>query len=211
MSKTTKKLGLKTPEFTDEIHQTLQDLSDNFSVLDNVSNDYSDASPLSEKWRHNYIIWNSKPAIGEYVGWVNTREGRAAPHWKPLQSFTNGDYIIPSTDNGHVYQCIQSGNSGVMEPVFPASADKEVQDTRGAMTWERSKLYVKNDVVFPTIDNGRFYVCITEGESGGIEPSWSLTTGTSVYDGNAVWLGYRIAKWKESGISALFRPFGKID
>lgn len=38
-----------------------------------------------------------------------------------------------------------------------------------------------------------------------------MTDGTSIYDGAAVWLGYRIAKWKESGISALFRPFGKIE
>lgn len=45
----------------------------------------------------------------------------------------------------------------------------------------------------------------------GTEPEWALTDGTSIYDGAAVWLGYRIAKWKESGISALFRPFGKIE
>ncbi|MCM3341719.1 hypothetical protein M3650_24610 [Paenibacillus sp. MER TA 81-3] len=211
MSQLTKKLKLHIPEYTDEIYQTIQELGENFSTLDKVSKDYALSPPVEGLWDQNDIIWNSKPAIGEYAGWVNTRTGRTAPQWEALTSYRNGDYIIPPEDNGHVYTCIQAGHSGVMEPVFPTAADREVQDTRGASTWQRSKLYFKNDIVFPTVDNGRFYVCITEGEAGAAEPAWTLTSGTSIYDNTVVWLGYRIARWKESGISALFRPFGKID
>ncbi|MFW5433186.1 hypothetical protein [Paenibacillus apiarius] len=211
MSQLTKKLKLHIPEYTDEIYQTIQELGENFSALDEASKDDAPSPPVEGLWKQSDIIWNSKPAIGEYAGWVNTRTGRTAPAWTALASYRNGDCIIPPEDNGHVYICIQAGHSGVTEPVFPTSAEREVQDTRGASTWQRSKLYFKNDIVFPTVDNGRFYVCITEGEAGAAEPAWTLTSGTSIYDNTVVWLGYRIAKWKESGISALFRPFGKIE
>ncbi|CAH0122564.1 hypothetical protein PAE9249_05136 [Paenibacillus sp. CECT 9249] len=211
MSITTKKLQLKVPEYTDEIYQTLQELGNNFHKLDEISNDYGSSAPISGIWDHNHVMWNAKPAIGDYVGWVNTRTGRAAPGWEPLKTYENGAYVRPQQDNGHVYICVQAGHSGAMEPVFPTSEEREVQDTRGATAWQRSKRYVKNDIVFPTVDNGRFYVCITEGEAGGTEPDWPLPTGTSVYDGTVVWLCYKIARWKEAGISSLFRPFGKIE
>lgn len=211
MANTTEKLELHLPDYTDEIYETIEQLGQNFAKLDEVSPDYGTAPPVAGTWQQRHIVWNAEPAIGGYAGWVNTRTGRTAPSWTELTSYKTGDYIIPKTDNAHVYICIQAGHSGAMEPVFPTASGQEVQDTRGAQRWQRSKRYEKHDIVFPTVDNGRFYVCITAGESGGTEPEWALTDGTSIYDGAAVWLGYRIAKWKESGISALFRPFGKIE
>jgi hypothetical protein len=212
MSTNTTKLGLVKPDYTtDEIESTLNAIASSFQKLDDVSPDYSDTSPTSGTWNNKHIIYTNLLSIGGYVGWVNIRTGIAAPIWASIKSYSNGDCIVPKNDNGHYYTCTQTGYSGVTEPIFPVSSGGQVQDVRGGNLWLTNHLYSINDIALPTVDNGRFYVCIQPGESGNTEPSWSTVDGATTYDNNAVWHGYRIAKWKESGTAALFRPFGKIE
>lgn len=212
MSTTTKKLGLTKPDWSvDEIGPSLDAIAANFEKIDEVSPDYADSPPIAGYWEKKHIIYANNLAIGDYVGWINVRTGVASPKWERLKSYRNGDLIVPAKDNGHYYTCIQTGYSGLLEPILPVSTGGEVQDTRKANTWSPNNYYNVDDIVLPMLDNGRFYVCIQSGESGDVEPQWSLVDGTTTYDKNAVWHGYRIAKWKESGPAALFRPFGKIE
>ncbi|MEC0306895.1 hypothetical protein P4H67_09010 [Paenibacillus lautus] len=211
MATTTIKLGLTKPEYTDEIEHTIQALAHNFQKLDDDSKTYVDAPPSSGVWPSKHILHANQLSIGGYLGWVNIRSGTAAPIWKSLNSYSNGAVIVPNKDNGHFYTCIQSGYSGLTEPIFPVSNNGEVQDTRGANQWNPNHYYNVNDISFPTTDNGRFYVCIQAGESGDVEPNWVIVDGATTYDKNAVWASYRIAKWRESGTAVLYRPFGKID
>ncbi|MGZ7444949.1 hypothetical protein [Paenibacillus sp. TH7-28] len=212
MSTYTTKLRLAKPDWeVDEIGPTLEALGANFQVLDDISPDYADSLPTSGNWPSKHILYANHLEIGGYVGWVNIRTGIAAPKWQKLKSYANGDRVVPAKDNGHYYTCIQTGYSGLIEPIFPVSDSGVVQDTRGGNTWNPNHLYEVDDIVFPTVDNGRFYVCIQSGESGDTEPGWVLVDGATTYDNNAVWHSYKIAKWQESGVAALYRPFGKIE
>lgn len=55
--------------------------------------------------------------------------------------------------------------------------------------WAADYAYVVNDLVYPTTDNGRIFICTTSGTSGATEPTWALS-GT-VNDGTAVWTASR--------------------
>ncbi|WP_068620010.1 hypothetical protein [Paenibacillus tuaregi] len=212
MSNETKRLQLKIPDlYHDEFYQFVMDLASNFQTIDDHAEEYADSVPVTGQWPLKQRLWNTNPSIGGYIGWVNTRAGTAANKWESLKPYKNGDLVVPHEDNGHVYQCIQTGYSGLKQPVFPVAIDAEVQDTNQAGVWQASKYYEKDELVFPTLDNGRFYVCIQAGESGDTEPSWLTNEGATTYDKNAVWASYRIAKWKEAGVSCLFRPFGMIE
>lgn len=212
MSTETEKLKLKKPDLqNDEFFQFILDLASNFQTLDDVSEEYADSAPVNGSWEKGDRKWNSEPAPNAPVGWVNTRTGTAAKPWIKLTSYQNGDLVIPGADNGHIYICTQTGYSGLYEPVFPTAAGAAVQDTNQTGIWQASNYYEKDALVFPTVDNGRFYICIQAGESGDTEPVWQQVDGATTYDKNAVWASYRIAKWAENGISCLFRPFGMVE
>ncbi|WP_311078319.1 hypothetical protein [Paenibacillus polymyxa] len=212
MSTTTTKLGLKKPNFaTDDIENTLNELADNFQKLDDDSDDYVESLPLSGTYPITKRFYKKTPKSGDYIGWVNTRTGTSAPTWQKLKQYTNGDLIVPTVDNGHIYKCIQTGYSGLTEPVFPVSVEIEFGDIRGSNTWQATTQYKKDDIVLPTIDNGRFYVCLQAGESGDVEPTWGLADGQTIYDKNASWVSYKRLKWKEAGVASNFRPYGKIE
>lgn len=211
MSIVTENLGLIKPEIADEIHQTIVDLANNFQKISDVAEIYMNGFPTSGYWIVSDRVWSSTPIIGGYAGWINIREGTAASKWSSLTSFTLGDLIVPTIDNGHYYTCTQTGYSAVNEPTFPVTSGGTVEDTMGKTTWQASTTYAINDIVVPSIGNNRFYVCTVAGISGSTEPIWSTVDGGTVSDGAVVWIGFRILIWQEQGISAHFRPFGKID
>lgn len=211
VSSTTTNLGLIIPNLNNEVHQTIQDLGYNFQKIDDAAEVYMPSPPTSGEWQLYRRIWNSQPDVGEYAGWINIRGGVSAPEWEPIKSYTNGDLIVPTSDNGHYYECIQTGYSGVQEPTFPVTSGASVKDIKGSTTWQASTTYQFHDIVVPTVDINRFYVCTVAGVSGSVEPNWSLVDGSTVSDGMVVWTGYRIAVWEEKGTASLFRPFGKIE
>lgn len=207
----TENLNLVKPDLEDHIHQTILDLASNFQKIDDVAEIYIDELPTSGFYNKNKRLWFKDVDVGEYIGAVCIRSGEAAPKWGSLKSYSIGDTIIPTVDNGHYYMCVQSGYSGPNEPTWNVDLGSETEDTKGKEIWEPSKYYNLYDVVVPTADNGRFYVCTVEGLSGASEPGWSTTDGVTTSDNEVVWTTYRIIKWKESGVSALFSPFGKIE
>lgn len=204
-------MALIKPEIEDEIHQTIYDLAENFQKIDDVSEIYMSSIPNSGYWMKYQKIWNTEVDIGSNIGWINIREGQSAPKWESLKSYSVNDLLVPTENNGHYYKCIQGGYSGVTEPIFPTVEGQSVEDIFGSQTWQASVDRDVNDIVVPTIPNNRFYVCVTAGTNGTTEPEWPLVDEDEVIDGDVVWKGYRICVWEESGISAHFRPFGKVD
>ncbi|WP_028562224.1 hypothetical protein [Paenibacillus pinihumi] len=210
MAKITEKLKLIQPELTDSIQSTIDSIAQNMRKLDDQADEVFPGIPTNGIWKQRTRIWNSAPAIGAPVGWVNVREGQMAPSWNKLTLYNTGQKILTKENNGRVYTCIQSGYSGLQEPVFPLTAGSEVEDTRGKTAWSPIAARTVNEIVLPGVANGFFYVSVISGRTGSTEPVWTVVNGSSVNDGEVVWLAYKIAKWKEAGESANFRPFGII-
>ena len=211
MSTITSNLGLIKPDLTDNIHQTILDLSNNFQKLDDVSDIYVSSIPTSGDWELGDKVWFTNVFVGGYVGAINIRTGKATPQWSSLHAYNIGDRVCPTVDNGHWYECIQSGTSAPFEPNWLVAAQTVTEDTRNKSTWQPSTFYDLYDIVVPSIPNDRFYVCTTAGTSGTSEPTWTTTDGVATVDNEIVWITYKIVKWKESGTACLFRPFGKIE
>ncbi len=211
MSTQTTKLNLIKPELTDNGRQTIQDLANNFQKIDDAASIYMSDLPTSGVWEKDKIIYLNNRSIGDFIGAVNLRKGMAAKGWGSINQYHVGDEVSPSTNNGHYYKCIQSGHSSPFEPDWSVASESITEDTRNKSIWQPSKLYNVYDIVVPTIDNDRFYVCITAGTSGTDEPEWPSLIGASVSDNQAIWMSYKVVKWQEAGISANFRPFGKIE
>lgn len=207
----TQNLSLIKPDIDNEIYQTLLDLADNFQKIDDVAEIFLDNPPTNGYWKVNRKIYKKTPSVGDHIGWVNVREGMSAPIWTNLTLYSVGDLVVPTNDNGHYYECIQTGRSGINEPIFPVSSSETIKDINGKTTWQSSKNYNVNDIVIPSVDNGYFYVCTVSGISGPIEPTWSLVDGDTTEDNVVIWTGYRIVTWKEKGTAANFRPFGMIE
>lgn len=209
MSTQTENLGLTKPQINDNIYQTISDLAVNFQNLSDAADVRMTSSPMSGNWPKR-MIWNSDPTIGSYLGWVNVRSGEATPKWTSLTSYNVGTKVSPTSDNSHYYTCIQSGSSGINEPVWPLTSNSTVREISGATFWETGKHYNLNDVVLPTSDNGRFYLCVQAGNTATTQPNWPTTAGSILDDNTTRWRCYVIARWQESGTSANFRPFGLI-
>ena len=55
------------------------------------------------------------------------------PTWAPLSACAAGDRVLPSTKNGHRYECTVAGTSGAAEPVWPLTNGATVND--GTVIW----------------------------------------------------------------------------
>jgi len=56
-----------------------------------------------------------------------------------------------------------------------------------ATAWVASTAYQLGDIVRPTTSNGRIYLCVTAGTSGGVEPTWTTGRGDRITDNTVVW------------------------
>jgi hypothetical protein len=211
----TTKLGLFKPEINDDILDTITKLSQNFDILDEKYNEsisnLETFLTIGNTYEEGKKFWNANPVNGGFVGWVNTRTGVYAPKWKHEESYNIGDLVIPTIDNGHVYECVVNGTSGGQEPVFPTNTNGTVLDISGHTVWSPSKVYDVGDIVIPTnSDTSYYYKCVTAGTSNNVEPSWLRTEGLTIVDGSVVWYVYKTVEWKEVGSSCLFTTFGEI-
>lgn len=75
-------------------------------------------------------------------------------------------------------------------PALTSEGDGSDIDTildrhRRATTWAAETAYTVGDVVLPTVRNGRRYVCVRGGTSGGDEPAfWPTRQGARLTDGD---------------------------
>lgn len=199
----------------DDIKETITQYGNNFSKIDDELREVAtnkDSLVVGKVYPIGKKIWNTIPAVGDYVGWVNLREGKFAYNWTPLTQYGLGDTIRAKTDNGNIYECIVEGRSMTHIPTFLTNTNVEFYDADGNH-WMSNYNYQVDDVVFST-DNDitYYYICETAGLSSLTEPIWSShIEGTTFADGSAVWRKEKTVKWKQIGSSTDFRPFGKIE
>lgn len=196
------------------IKDTIVGFSNNFITIDELHEQSIDRiEDLSHGTSHKKgkIYYNSNPEVGEYVGWVNSKEGIYAPYWNSRVKHEVGDLITPSHRNGHVYRCISAGMTAYSEPLFPTVEGSTAFDNHKVQEWISEHNYDIGDLVYSTLDESVYYECITDGLSDLTEPSWSADVGTSVSDGTVVWLVHKTVEWQEVGRACQFFPFGKIE
>lgn len=56
-----------------------------------------------------------------------------------------------------------------------------------ADSWSKETAYKLNDIIRPTPNNGFYYVCVTEGVSAPLQPTFPLTVGDTVDDTYGLW------------------------
>jgi hypothetical protein len=119
-----------------------------------------------------------------------------------------GDLVVPTSDNGHVYYCSSGGTTGGTEPVWAKDGSSIIDGTvswidaganidmtqnvwvEDAAMWQVTHDYALNDLVRPTGPNanGHYYQVTTDaGSSGGTEPTWPTGSGATVVDDGITW------------------------
>ena len=213
----TSKHGLHRPEITDDVLQTIENISKDMQKIDELidlsAGNLPDLLKIGKQYPIAMKVWNSLPTKDSFVGWVNLRTGIYAPKWKKNTTFKIGDLIVPNQDNGHVYRCVENGVSGTTEPIFPTTSVSRVSDIVGAQEWTEEYVYKVGDIVYKVGDNQRLYHyrCTDSGTSGETEPKWNTSVGKTITDGTVQWQTYKTVVWEEFGVSCEFRGFGKIN
>lgn len=207
--------SLYKPEPQDDVLDTISKISENFEKLDELADISAISLTATLVDGRNYSvgkrIWNEMLSIGSSLGWVNIRDGVYAPSWQKGTTYNIGDRVMPDINNGHYYECIANGTSGVANPVFPTATNGMVYDTTGGSVWIANYVYNVDDIVFAINSNQvYFYKCIRGGTSDTTEPTWALNSGSTINDGSAIWQSYKSVRWKEAGVSCEFREFGRI-
>lgn len=207
--------NFKKPEASDDILESIDGISENFEKIDKLiierTNSLTNFLKTGDSYERSKLIYNSAPVIGGAVGWINVRTGKYAPTWQERTIYNLGDIVISSVNNGHIYECVENGISGVSEPTFPTATNSAVFDKKNSAIWIPNRVYKVDDIV--TATNGSelyYYRCTIAGTSGTTEPDWTQVAGTSISDGSARWQVYKTVKWKEVGVSCSFRDFGTI-
>jgi len=54
--------------------------------------------------------------------------------WVAAHAYSLGDWIVPTTSNGHYYECTTAGTSGASQPEWPTNGTT-VGDGAGALVW----------------------------------------------------------------------------
>ena len=57
--------------------------------------------------------------------------------WTASTSYSVGDYVVPTSENGFVYKCITAGTSGSSEPSWPTTEGATITD--GSVEWQAEK------------------------------------------------------------------------
>lgn len=61
--------------------------------------------------------------------------GLVAQYWEPNEKYVAGDFVWPSTANGYVYECTQSGRSSAKEPKWNLVAGQAMAKLDGSAQW----------------------------------------------------------------------------
>jgi len=63
---------------------------------------------------------------------VNRKDGENAADWEAATAYALGDFVVPTTPNGHYYQCTTAGTSDASEPTWPTDGSTV---TDGTVVW----------------------------------------------------------------------------
>ncbi|TVX86082.1 hypothetical protein [Paenibacillus agilis] len=211
----TRRMGLNKPEVTDDIQDTIVDLANNFQTIDNnydeIISEVSTHPDSGEFFNSGKKFWNKNATRGDFAGWVNIRAGVFAPKWEKQETYVAGNKIVVNPDNGHYYECVVGGTSGLKQPALSTISGSITHDLYGHTEWKPATHYRVDDIVVATSgDKSYYYKCIIDGVSDIFEPQWNNVSGTTIVDTSVHWYVYKTVEWKEMGSSCEFVPFGIV-
>jgi hypothetical protein len=132
------------------------------------------AAPTSGNWRQGQVVvFSGTLNEGTPAGWVNTRSGKAAPVWLTAHAYSVGDFVVPATDNGHVYIAAVAGTSGTT-PTWSTTA-KSVTSDNGISWIEAGVAALFKPYGFTGCADG-YALCLNAANS---------KSGIELYNGNA--------------------------
>lgn len=123
-----------------------------------------------------------------YTPLQNRHEVFTASAWAASTAYSVGDYVIPTTANGHIYKCTVAGTSGSSEPVWPTTDGNIVVD--GGVTWE---CVANGDLAYHEV-TGTGY---TAGGQEIANKTLSQANGVTTFDGDNV-------SWANSTLTARY-------
>jgi hypothetical protein len=132
--------------------------------------------------------------------------------WTASRTWSKGDYVVPTTSNGWIYQCTTAGTGTGVEPTWPTTEGNTVADgsatftTRKRTIWLAAQAQEVGDCVSPKTGASavlrQYWRCTARGTTSGSEPSWpsSPTVGQVLTDGTVSW------KYQTDWFAALADP-----
>ena len=127
---------------------------------------------------------------GTYTSITNT-SGTVPTGWdvKQLAGPAGGTAAcssVASTDPGRPYmthmRCTLTAAAGTTDTQFSI----HIPHTKPS-AWAATAVKSQNNWIRPTTENGRFYIVVTAGTTGSVEPTWGTAPGAQVTDGTVVW------------------------
>jgi len=122
---------------------------------------------------------------------------RNTAEWQPNQAYALHNNVVPlNTFGGNKFMATNAGTSGAVEPAWPAAFGGTVVDgtitwVNAGQQWTAARAYQAGMVAEPasvsTYQLGFVFLATTSGTSGGTEPVWPTTAGTTVNDNGIVW------------------------
>ncbi len=127
------------------------------------------------------------------LAWPESMFGPVYTTWVTLGVYTLGDFVVPTSLNGWIYQVTVAGTGAAGEPSWPTTEGDTIVSggvtftARKKSIWTATTAKSVGDTVTPTAANGRCYRCTTAGTTGGSAPTFPTTVGGTVTDGTVVW------------------------
>lgn len=96
---------------------------------------YSDDVPIADYWTFGTYLQKRGIASDGTYGWMCIRDGYRAPMYSATTAYsTFGTLVLPSVDNGKVYQLIGGSCAATSEPAWPTANGATVSN--GGCTWK---------------------------------------------------------------------------
>lgn len=133
------------------------------------------------------------------VSFPESLMGPICATWSAARPIIKGDFIVPTVNNGWIYQASADGTTGGSEPTWPTTEAATVVDNgitwtaRKRLIWTATTAKIVGQVIRPTVDatiaTPRLFRCTQLGTTAGTEPDWTTATepGSTVTDGTVVW------------------------
>jgi prepilin-type N-terminal cleavage/methylation domain-containing protein len=121
--------------------------------------------------------------------------------WSASTTYALGACVIGLFPSGPAFVCTTTGTSGATQPTWPVTAGATVTDGSVGWTacigpfspelapraWAGGTAYSIGASVFGTSSQSATFLCTQAGTSGGTQPAWPTSLGTTVTDGSVVW------------------------
>lgn len=139
------------------------------------------------------------------------------PAWAALTAYVVGQIVVPTTANGHAYQCIVAGTSAGVEPTWPLTSGGTVVD--GTATWMeygpgqpagviKYRMYYGITTITAYVESTTLPIQVRDAGSSGTPPTRSTAFNPDA-DGQFV-SAATMFQWLVQGLRRAMRILGGI-